>query len=186
VADDGSSKELVSHDGDRAAAPPIEHTVSPDFESFCASIYPRLVGALSLAFGDHRLAEELAQEALSRVLERWEHVGALDDVEGYTFQTVFNLTRSWWRRRAAEHRAHSRAETGGGDRGERDPARALAVRDALNTLSRRQREVIVHRYYLDQSVSVTARSMGCAEGTVKALTAQALTKLRAVLGDIDE
>src|SRR5262245_12953835 len=76
---------------------------------FCDSVHSRLVGALSRAYGDRDLAEELAQEALSRVVERWERMRALEDPEGYAIRIGFNLARSWWRRRAAEHRAHSRA-----------------------------------------------------------------------------
>jgi DNA-directed RNA polymerase specialized sigma24 family protein len=47
------------------------------------------------------------------------------------------------------------------------------------------------RYFLDCSVAATAARMGCAEGTVKALTHQAIDALRRVgltdlTGDDDE
>jgi RNA polymerase sigma-70 factor (ECF subfamily) len=176
--------ELVP-ESDGVAAP-HDPAVPVDFEPFCASIYPRLVGALSLAYGNPGLAEEIAQEALSRVLEHWDRVGTLDDAEGYTFQTAFNVARSWWRRRAAEHRANSRSSARADDATEHDQARAISVRRALAVLPPRQREAIVHRYFLGHNVSETARSMGCAEGTVKSLTAQAVAKLRAELGVSDE
>jgi RNA polymerase sigma factor (sigma-70 family) len=156
------------------------------FEPFCVAIYPRLVGALSLAYGDRALAEELAQEALSRVLEHWDRVQTVDDADGYTFQTAFNVSRSWWRRRAAEHRANTRSSGASHEVTDDDPARAIAVRRALSDLPRRQREAIVHRYFLGHNVAETAQSMGCAEGTVKALTSQAVAKLRAELGVADE
>jgi len=176
--------ELVPGSDDIGA--PGEPVLPIDFEPFCTAIYPRLVGALSLAYGDRALAEELAQEALSRVLEHWDRVQTVDDADGYTFQTAFNVSRSWWRRRAAEHRANSRSRGAIRDVSDDDPARAIAVRRALADLPQRQREAIVHRYFLGRSVSETARSMGCAEGTVKALTAQAVAKLRAELGVADE
>ena len=93
---------------------PGEHPPPVDFERFCAAIYPRLVGSLSLAYGDRALAEELAQEALSRVLENWDRVQTVADADGYTFQTAFNVSRSWWRRRDP---ATSRSRWTGGRRG---------------------------------------------------------------------
>jgi RNA polymerase sigma factor (sigma-70 family) len=156
-----------------------------EIETFCTAIYPRLVGALSLACDDPELAEELAQDALSRVVERWERVRVLDDAEAYTFQIGFNLARSWWRRRAAERRAHARASEATTHHDE-DVAQNVALRQSLAKLSARQREAIVHRYFLAHSVSETAKSMNCAEGTVKALTSQGIDVLRKDLGVSDE
>src|SRR5262245_45641115 len=68
------------------------------FSAFCREVWPRLVGALSLTFGDAHVAEDLAQEALVRVLERWSRVREMSNPEGYVFQIGFNLGRSRWRR----------------------------------------------------------------------------------------
>lgn len=46
-------------------------TTSDDFKDFCRDEYPQLVGSLRLACsGDRHLAEDLAQEALTRPLPR--------------------------------------------------------------------------------------------------------------------
>ena len=45
---------------------------------------------------------------------------------------------------------------------------------------------MVLRYYTDLPVDEVAALMGCAPGTVKALTSQALHKLRAVVGVLEE
>ena len=160
----------------------LDETVSVeaelDLEDFCQRVFPRLVGALSLSYGDADLAEELAQEALSRVVERWERVRSLDDPEAYTFRTAFNLGRSWWRQRMAERRALTRSEAAPTETSH-DSADALAIRQALGALSPRQREVLVYRYFLERTVRETALAMACAEGTVKALTSQAIDALRA-------
>jgi RNA polymerase sigma factor (sigma-70 family) len=55
----------------------------------------------------------------------------------------------------------------------------VAVRAAVAALPPRQRAAIVLRYFADLSVRVTAAVMGCAEGTVKALTSKAISALRA-------
>ena len=66
--------------------------------------------------------------------------------------------------------------------GSGDPSERLALRAVVAGLPRRQREAVVLRYLVDLSVSETAAVMGCAEGTVRALTSQALSSLRTQLG----
>lgn len=56
------------------------------------------------------------------------------------------------------------------------------VRELIETLPERQREVVMCRYFEEMSVEETARAMGCAEGTVKATLFQALRALKAKLG----
>jgi len=106
---------------------------------------------------------------------------------GWTYRVAFNLAKSGFRRRAAERRAHRRAITiDVVDDGETD---RLAVRDALGGLPERQRTAVVLRYYGQLSVAETAAAMGCAEGTVRALTSQGVQRLRAsfpIEGRVDE
>jgi len=51
----------------------------------------------------------------------------------------------------------------------------------LATLPRRQRAVLVLRYYEDMSEDQIAQTLGCAPGTVKSQASKALAKLRAAL-----
>jgi RNA polymerase sigma-70 factor (ECF subfamily) len=48
--------------------------------------------------GSRHEAEEIAQEAYVRVLERWDHVQRLDDPTGYLFVTALNVFRKRLRR----------------------------------------------------------------------------------------
>lgn len=52
----------------------------------------------------------------------------------------------------------------------------------MNRLPRRQRQVVVLRFYLDWSVTRTGEVLGIAEGTVRALTTQAVKTLQERLG----
>ena len=73
---------------------------------FCREMHPRLVGALALHCGDRDVAEELAQETLARVWERWSSVRSMDSPEAWTFRVAFNLSNSRFRRNAAEPPQH--------------------------------------------------------------------------------
>ncbi len=55
---------------------------------------------------------------------------------------------------------------------------ARRVRELVAGLPERQREVVLLRIFEDLSVRETAQSMGCREGTVKALLHKATTKLK--------
>ena len=166
-----------------------DNPVEIDAGSFCRSLYPRLVGALSLNCGNREDAQELAQETLSRVLEHWDRLREHDDPEAWAFRTTFSTSPT--RGGGGEWSpVVSTSCSGGGGATKRlhstqPTTRSTSARVA--TLPRRQREAVVLRYFVDCSVSETAARMGCAEGTVKALTHQAIDTLRqTALPDLEE
>ena len=138
-----------------------------DADAFCRGLYPKLVGSLRLAFGAQVPAEDLAQDALVRTLERWDTVEAMEHPEAWCYRVAFNLARSAFRRRGAEARATARLD---GRReaaaGAPEPADTLAVRNALAELPRRQRQAIVLRYFAVLTVVLVAATMLCQPGTV--------------------
>lgn len=154
--------------------------------AFCAEVRPRLVGTLALYCGDAGVAEELAQETLARVWLAWPRVRTLQSPAGWAHHVALNLARSSFRRRAAEHRAARRLE-GQAVLAHWDPdgADTVAVREALARLPSRQRAAVVWRYYGGLSSLEAAQVMGCAPATVRALTSQALRRLRTVPGLMD-
>ena len=153
----------------------------PDEEAwaFCRALRPRLVSALALYCGDRWLAEELAQDTLVRVLERWATVSRTDSPSTWAHRIAFNAADSWFRRRAAERRAVRRfAARRGEEPSDLLDPQVLAVRQAVAALPPRQRQVVVLHFVADLSVQETARTMRCAAGTVKSLTHLALRSLR--------
>jgi RNA polymerase sigma-70 factor (sigma-E family) len=152
-----------------------------DQERFCASAWPRLVGAMTHYCGDVHVAEELVQEALLRACRRWSSVSTLASPEGWTYHVAVNLANSAWRRRRAERRArerHGSAEMVV----DRVPIEdQLWIRSALRELSSEQREAVILRYVLDLSAEQTAAVLGTTPGAVRARTHRAVERLRSQL-----
>lgn len=153
--------------------------------AFCRRMRPALVGTLSLYCGDADVAEELAQDVLARVWDRWPQVREMPHPEAWAYRVALNLANSHYRRRAAERRARERhgAVVGVAEQG--DAADAMAVRQAVRALPQRQRAAVVLRYFADLSVAEAAALLGCAPGTVKALTHQGIANLRLSVGAIE-
>jgi RNA polymerase sigma-70 factor (sigma-E family) len=147
-------------------------------DAFCHGIYPTLVGSLTLYTGDRELARELAQEAVSRVCQHWPRVRQMDAPQAWAHRVAMNLANSWFRRRKAERSANARLEAFPESQETLRRDDVLALRAAVAALPRRQREVLVLRYFRDLTVEQTAREMGCRPGTVKAFTSRAIASLR--------
>lgn len=168
-----------------AVTDPVPVAVGPD--DFCRQLHPRLVGSLRLYLGDPSVAEELAQDALVRVIERWPEVSAMAAPEAWTYRVAFNLATSRLRRRMAERRAQQRDGARPAASWNVDVAEVLAVRSAVAALPPRQRQAVVLRFYGDLTLHQVADAMGCRPGTVKAHLHQALARLRAEgLADPDD
>lgn len=154
------------------------------FEKFVEAHHTRLVGVLALACGDQRVAEDLAQEALLRLYTRWS-LRRPDSPWAWVCTVGLNLVRSRWRRQAAHRRAIRRAGPEPVSVDDPDVASIVAIRQAVAALPERQRRAVILRFYAGLTVAEAADAMRCAEGTVKALTHQAVESLRRRL-DSDE
>jgi RNA polymerase sigma-70 factor (ECF subfamily) len=151
------------------------------FEDFFRDHHPRLFAALCLTTGSRHEAEEIAQEAFVRVLERWERVSSLENPGGYLFQTGMNLFRKRYRRARLWERLQLPTK-GSDDAFATVDDRDVLVR-ALRGLTPRQRAAVVLTTILDYPSEEAARIMGISDSTVRVLAKRARAELRTTMGD---
>jgi RNA polymerase sigma-70 factor (sigma-E family) len=160
--------------------------VQADRESFSRWAGERQLALLRTAVlltGDHQRAEDLLQEALTKVALRWRRL-ADGHPEAYARQVMVRDNISWWRkhRREVVGDPHDRAAAGAEDATDR----RLLVSEALGRLTPRQRAVVVLRYYDDLTERDTAEALGVSVGTVKSQTHLALRRLREAAPELAE
>jgi RNA polymerase sigma factor (sigma-70 family) len=164
---------------------PAEGIPEPlDFEGFFQSEYPRLVKSLYLTTLDLLEAEELAQEAMARMFERWDRVKAMDAPGGYLYHTALNLNRKRLRRLAVRARKIIWPP---------EPADAIAASDAKSDLLRAlsglpagQREALVLLDWLELTSEQAGRILGIRPASVRSRAHRAREKLQEELGVRDE
>lgn len=144
---------------------------------FVEGEYPRLVGFLSLHVGDRHVAEELAQEALTRTCSHWKRVRWMDNPSAWVARVGLNLANSHYRRRAAERSAKERLGTRPPQVWQ-EPENAVALREALKTLPPRTRAALALRFYLDLPFAEVADVMQVPVPTAKSLVRRGLQSLR--------
>jgi RNA polymerase sigma-70 factor (sigma-E family) len=156
------------------------------FREFFAARRRALSRTAFLLTGDHRDAEDLLQEALTRTVGRWRKVSAGDNPEGYVRQVMINEVRSRWRRRrrGVEQPTGDIADGVDGREMEAEAVNRSVLASALRQLTPKQRSVLYLRFYEDMSETETAKTLGCAIGTVKSQTHDALAKLRSVAPEL--
>lgn len=153
------------------------------FDAFCEREWPRLVAALGYQCGDVAVAEELAQETLVRVYQRWGRVSQLSSPGGWAHRVAMNLGTSWLRRRQAERRARARLGIAVDAYVDRDATDGVAVRAALAKLPPDQRAVVILKFYLGFRAVDVADCLGVSSEAVRTRTHRALRSLAA---DVDE
>lgn len=148
------------------------------FEEFVRLHLPRLSRFAGVLCGDRWLAEDVLQEVLARAQSRWGSLTDLDQPEAYVRRMIVNEFLSWrrrFRRQVLIAEFPDQAD-------DADSVGQHADRDALVTqlakLPRKQRTVIVLRYYGGLSDAEIARDLGCSPGTVRSHASRALSALR--------
>lgn len=156
-----------------------------DYEAFARAQLPRLSRYALMLAGERDLAADLVQDVLVKVFRRWPQIAASDRPDRYVLRMVTNQYLSWRRTWSVRtivpmgelpERPHSH-----------DLAGSHAVREdmwlRLAKLPRRQRAVLVLRYYEDMADAEIAQILGCSLTTVRGYAFRALRTLRAGLAD---
>jgi RNA polymerase sigma-70 factor (sigma-E family) len=165
----------------------VDAQAREDFRSYVAARSPALLRTAYMLTGNRADAEDLLQTALAKTYLSWDRIREREAVDGYVRRVMVNTQTSWWRRRKVdEYPTGELPERAAG----RDVTDDLALHDALWTamsdLPKRQRAMVVLRYYEDLSEAETAQVMGVSVGTVKSTTSRALAKLRDTSGLRDD
>jgi RNA polymerase sigma-70 factor (sigma-E family) len=152
------------------------------FAEFAATRLPRLLRYAVILTGDRELAQDVVQDVLARAQVRWRKIARADSPDAYVRQMVLNEYLSWRRRwavrnvRAVGERLLELSDNKG------DHADAVVNADdvwnRLATLPRKQRAVLVLRYYEQLDDEEIAELLSCARATVRSNASKALKTLR--------
>lgn len=186
MTDDAIDVTAIEMDLDDRAEPELLRVVEAprDFDGWYADTAPRLLASLTLVTGDPHAAADATAEAMARALERWRRVRAMDAPEAWTYRVAVNVWKRQQRRSTLGRSLLRRTVP----RSEHSTTAALPVelRELVDALPHRQREVLVLRLVLGLSQTETAALLGLAEGTVASTLSDAKRSMRTELQNAPE
>lgn len=150
-----------------------------EFAAYMAARQASLLRTAYLLTGDQHTAEDLVQTAFAKLYLSWDKVQRRELVDGYVRRILVNENNSLWRR------AWKRRETSTDTVPDRqavtdthDDGVKAALWEFVQSLPRKQRAVVVLRFYEDLSEAEVADILGISVGTVKSQSSRALAALR--------
>lgn len=155
---------------------------APSFEDYAASAWPSLYRYAYLLAGNHADAEDIAQQTLLKAYRSWSRVERSDSPTAYLRQILTNTYLSERRPKGRRLELLTDAPPESAHVAVGGPEERMALWPHVKSLPRRQRAVIVLRYYEDLSEQEIAEVLGCSRGNVKSTAHHALKSLRAALG----
>ena len=167
----------------RTGPQPVE---ASDFEVCYETYWWPMVRLATGLLGERAAAEDAVQEAFTAVYRKWPSLRAATRI-GYLRVSVVNATRSVQRRqttqrkhlRAVEERPSAAADEGMAAQFERDE-----LRQALDLLPQRQREVLVLRFVTELPDAEIAQATGLSLGGVRSASSRGITALRTSMGGL--
>lgn len=139
--------------------------------------FGRLAGYLARLAGDPEAGREAAQEAFTRLFARWRRVR---EPRAFVYAVGTNLCRHSWRQAGRERSAVASLAVTTPDR--QDPADP-GMRDVVDHLPTRLRDVVLLHYYADLPLTEVAAAVGRPLGTVKRRLHEARALLATEIGD---
>jgi RNA polymerase sigma-70 factor (sigma-E family) len=145
----------------------------------------RFVRLAVLLVDDPATAEDVVQEAFTGLHRHWSRLRDEHAALGYLRTAVVNGSRSVLRRRrtAREYIPPHTADARSAESLAMLSTEHQAVVSALGKLPRRQREVLVLRYYGGLSEAEIAEATGISKGTVKSTASRGLEAIGKLVGD---
>ncbi len=162
-------------------------------EEAISALVQRYSGPLYRFIQRHRPLREDCDDLLQETwISVWTHLRGFDPRRRFStwlFQIALNHCRDHARR--DQVRSRYRAETGGmparnGSGTPEDGAESRRVRESIEALPPRQKEVLLLRYYHGFSEKETSEILNCPRGTVKSRLYQATREIRRLLGGLKQ
>lgn len=156
-----------------------------EFEGFFQGEYERLLRTMFVLCRNRAEAEDLAQEAMARALERWDTVKATASPTAYVYTVALNLHRSALRRAAlAIH--HRQADPVPPE----DPGTIASRRHdllrALRSLPRTQREALLLVEWVGMTSEEAGRVLRIEPESVRGRVHRARASLRERFGGLSD
>jgi RNA polymerase sigma-70 factor (ECF subfamily) len=151
------------------------------FDAWYSREHDRMIATLVLSTGDIELAVEGVDEACSRALERWTRISAMESPTGWVYRVAINHARRVARRRGMEHLVF-RKQAPMPDL----PAPAGDLWELVESLSERQRQVVMLRHVADMTENEIGAVLGISRGTVSSTLHDAHQRLGRLLNDDNE
>lgn len=155
-----------------------------EFVAYYSARASHLRNTAYLLCGDWHLAEDLTQTAFTKLYRAWPRVDRHDSLDQYARRVLLRASlderRRPWRRESATLPDDPALDTVAREDGGLDER--MLLRTALMRIAKRQRAVLVLRFWADLPVDQVADALGCSAGTVKSQTSEGLARLRTVLG----
>ena len=158
--------------------------VDESFVEFVSARWARLYRTACVLTLDPVAAEDVLQVAMEKTYLHWHRVRRMDDPAAYVRKVIVNVAISArqrpWRRVESPRGVLPERPLPGPESGVADHA---ALWPLVCALPKRQRAVVVLRYYEDLTELETAEVLGCSVGTVKSQAHDAIRALRRGLNE---
>jgi RNA polymerase sigma-70 factor (ECF subfamily) len=158
------------------------HVADGEFESWFERLLPFAYNVgYRFSAGNRSFAEDVAQEALTRAYEHWDRVRRHPNLEAWVTTAAYRVALEMGRQQQRAHRPDPSVPGGNVPCEDRRVVELDELGRALKRLSSRQQEVLVWRFWFDESVEQTADRLGLSPSKVKDATHEATSRLRRLL-----
>lgn len=160
----------------------VQASDEEQYTEYVTARLPTLRRVAYLLCGDTHRADDIVQNAITRLYVHWRKARAADNLDAYVrtivVRTFLNEQRTGW-----FSRTRVVGELPDAPYPAPDVETSHVLRAALRRVPPKQRAVLVLRFLYDMPVAEVASVLGCSTGNVKSQTSHGLAALRKQLGD---